>query len=153
MLFQNMRCLYGGIFLYTFLTIGCAGYAYLVNARYPADDPRKQDYYPAAILLAPFTLPIFVALSILIFIMKAILYGLLLILFIAALIFVREPFIFKWLHKGAVYIGNKLLDANTTLIKLFLKPWVDQPEIRRVPYNMDPLFSRLVQSRVRVIRD
>lgn len=153
MLFQNMRCLYGGFFLYIFLTMGCAGYAYLVNARYPADDPRKRDYYPAAILWAPFTLPIFIVLSISIFIMKALLYSLLLILFTLALIFVRELFIFKWLQRAAVYIGNKLLDANTILIKLFLKPWVDQPEIRRVPYNMDPLFSRLVQSRVRVIRD
>ena len=144
MLLRNTQCLNWGIFLYILLTMGCAGYAYLVNARYPADDPKRRDYHPAAILLAPFTLPIFVILSMLIFMMKALLYGLLLALFILALIFIREPLIFKWLHKVAVYIGNKLLAANTTMIKLFLKPWVDQPEIKRPLYRLDPLFSRFV---------
>ncbi|HET9911370.1 MAG TPA: hypothetical protein VFQ13_05725 [Anaerolineales bacterium] len=115
-----------------------------MNARYPADDPKKRDYHPAAILLAPFTLPIFVMLSMLIFMMKALLYGLLLALFIVALIFIREPIIFKWLHKVAVYIGNKLLAANTAIIKLFLQPWANQPEIKRAPYQLDPLFSRFV---------
>jgi hypothetical protein len=144
MLFENTRCLGWGIFWYCLLTIACAGYAYRVNARYPSDDPRKRDYEPAAIILAPFTVPFFIILSIVIFILKALLYGLLLILFIAALIFVREPFIFKWLHKVAVFIGNKLLAANTMLIRLFLKPWVGQLEIKRAPYRMDPLFSRLI---------
>jgi len=124
--------------------MACAGYAYLVNARYPADDPQKRDYHPAAILLAPFTLPIFVILSMLIFMAKALFYGLLLTLFIVALIFFREPFVFKWLHKVAVYIGNKLLTANTMIIKVFLQPWVNQPEIKRAPYQLDPLFSRFV---------
>lgn len=144
MLFHNIQCLGWGIFLYALLTIACAGYAYRVNARYPADDPKKQEYHPAAILLAPFTLPIFVVLAILIFIMKTVLYALLLILFVVALIFVREPFIFKWLHKVAVSIGNKLLAANTAIIKLFLQPWVNQQETRTLPYGLDPLFSRLV---------
>ncbi|HET6824016.1 MAG TPA: hypothetical protein VFH34_15300 [Anaerolineales bacterium] len=44
------------------------------------------------------------------------------IIFTFALIFVRKPFILEWLKKLAVTIGDKLLEANTLLIRLFLGP-------------------------------
>ena len=127
MLFYNVRGLCNGILLFMLFIMACAGYAYYVNARRPADDPQKRNYHPVAIVLAPITLPVFIVFSISIFIMRALLYGVFLILFATALIVVRESFILRWLHKIVTYIGNKLLGANTILIKLFLQPWADEP--------------------------
>jgi len=107
--------------------MACAGYAYHVNARRAADDVKKRDYPPGAIFLAPFTFPIFIALSISIFIMRVLVYGVFLILFTIALFVIRKPFLLRWLEKTVTYIGNKLLEANTLLIKLFLRPGIDNP--------------------------
>jgi hypothetical protein len=30
------------------------------------------------------------------------------------------------------------------IIKVFLQPWVNQPETKRAPYQLDPLLSRFV---------
>jgi hypothetical protein len=144
MLFKNVQCLSWGISLFIFLTMACAGYAYRVNARRPADDPQKRDFHLFAILLAPFTLPIFAVFFVSLCILRALLYGVFLILFTLALIFVRESFLFRWLHKMAVSIGNRLLTINTTLIKAFLRPWMEQPQIKRAPYSADLLFSSFV---------
>jgi hypothetical protein len=42
---------------------------------------------------------------------------LVLVLFTIGLMAIRKPFLFVWLDKIATKIGNKLLDANTFLIK------------------------------------
>jgi hypothetical protein len=106
----------------------CSVYAYYVNARRKADDPQKKDFYPGAILLAPITWPAFLFAYVFLFILKALLYGVFLILFTIALVAVRKPFIFILLDKMATYVGSKLLEANTLLIKLFLRPWADDPQ-------------------------
>src|ERR1041385_9139453 len=116
------------IFWSWLLTTGCAGYAYYVNARRPHDDPQKKKYHPAAIVFAPITLPAFFVLSSFIFVLRALLYGLFLILFVVALVLFRKPFLLAWLHKTVTSIGNKLLAANTFLIRLFLSPWENFPK-------------------------
>jgi len=45
-------------------------------------------------------------------------YGLFLILFAIALVVVRKPFVLQWLDRVFTGIGNKLLWANTFLIKV-----------------------------------
>jgi len=51
-------------------------------------------------------------------ILKAIYFGLFLILFALAMVFIRKPFWLTWLEKIALKIGGMLMDANSTLIKL-----------------------------------
>ena len=36
----------------------CAGYAYYVNSKRPDDDPKKRNYHPVAVILAPITVPV-----------------------------------------------------------------------------------------------
>ena len=114
-------------FLISLILWAMAGYAYRVNAKLPADDPKKRDFHPAAVFLAPITLPFFFLGMISIFILKAVLYGVFLVLLTLALVVVRKPIIFVWLDKIAKKVGNILLEANTQLIKLFLNPWIGNP--------------------------
>ena len=97
-----------------------AGYAYVVNAKRPADDPDKKEFRFGAIFLAPITWPLLLICTVLLFIIKALLYGVFLVLFTIALVVIRKPFLLIWLEKIATYVGTKLLDANTQLIDLFL---------------------------------
>ncbi len=106
----------------------CAGYTYFVNSRRLPDDPKKKDYYLGAVFLTPITLIPFLIGFILLFIVRALFYGVFLLLFIFALIVIRNAFLLKWLHKTATYIGDKLLETNTLLIKIFLRPWANEPE-------------------------
>jgi len=105
------------------LIFACAGYAYHVNAKRPSDDPKKKDFHPGAIFLAPFTWPFFLFAFIFIFVLRVLVYGLFLILFTIALIAIRKPFLFIWLDSIATYIGNKLLEANTFLIRIVFGDW------------------------------
>jgi hypothetical protein len=107
--------------------IACAGYAYYVNSKRPDDDPKKRNYHPVAVILAPITVPLFIFFSLSIFIMRVLTYGIFLILFTVALLVIRKPFLLVWLRKTATTIGDALLEANTLLIKLFLKPWANEP--------------------------
>ena len=96
----------------------CMGYAYRVNARREADDPKRRDYYPGAILLALFTWPLLIFASISLFILRAVVYGIFLVLFSITLVAIRKPFLLIWLNKIFNWIGDKLLTANTFIIKL-----------------------------------
>ncbi|HJR80920.1 MAG TPA: hypothetical protein VJ821_12665 [Anaerolineales bacterium] len=102
--------------------MACVMYAYYVNSKRPDHDPKKKDYHPVAILLAPVTFPFLIIVSVSLFILRVITYGVFMVLFIFALIFIRKPFILEWLKKKAMTIGNLLLEANTVLIRLFLGP-------------------------------
>jgi hypothetical protein len=106
----------------------CAGYAYQVNAKRSADDPKKKDFRPAAIFLAPIMWPLFLLGFLSLFVLKAILYGIFLVMLTIALVAIRKPFIFVWLDKIAKKVGNMLLEANTWLIKIFLSPWTGNPQ-------------------------
>ena len=117
-----------GYFIFCFILWGFAGYAYRANAKRPADDPNRKDFHPAAVFLAPVTWPLFIVGFISLFILKAILYGIFLVTLAIALVVIRKPFIFIWLDKLATRVGNILLKANTMLIKLFLNPWLQNPQ-------------------------
>jgi hypothetical protein len=85
-------------------------------------------HQPAAVFLAPVTWPLFIVGFISLYILKAILYGIFLVTLAIALVVIRKPFIFIWLDKLATRVGNILLKANTMLIKLFLNPWLQNPQ-------------------------
>lgn len=145
MLFKNNAlCFWYGMLPFALLTMACAAYAYAVNTRRANDDPQKRDFHPLAILLAPITLPFFAFVSIVVFILQALLFAVILVLFVAALIFSREPVIFRWIRKKALAIGNILLELNTALIGLFWKPGAAQPEMKKSPYSLAALTSRFV---------
>ena len=106
----------------------CAGFAYRVDSQRAEGDPKKRHYSPTAILLAPFTFPIFFFGGISIFLLRVLTYGVFLILFAIALIAFRKPFLLAWLQNTATKIGNALLEANTLLIKIFLRTWAGESE-------------------------
>jgi hypothetical protein len=62
-------------------------------------------------------------LSIGLFLLRVLVYGTFAILLILALILVRKPFILEVLQKIAIRIGDRLMEANTLLIRFFLSPW------------------------------
>ena len=135
-----------------FVIMACTAYAYRVNSQRADDDPQKQDFDLFAILLAPFTFPLLLVLGIFIFILKALLFTLVLVLFMLALIGARDPFILRWLGRMAVAFGNRLLAINTMLIKLFWKPkaagsgTANSPArpASPSPYSLDSLARRFV---------
>lgn len=111
------------LLLLSLVFFGFAGYAYRVNARRQPDDPLKRDFHPLAIFLAPITWPLFLLTFISLLLVRAVLYGVFLILFTIALLAFRKPFLLIWLDKIATRVGNKLLTANTLLIQIvFGKP-------------------------------
>lgn len=121
MLWANLNCFYG-ILLFIAAIIVCSMYAYYVDAKRLDDDPQKKNYRPLALLLAPITLPLFVILYVSLLFLRVVGYGVFIALFPFALIFIRKPFILEWLKKIALKIGNLLLEANTSLIRIFLRP-------------------------------
>ena len=127
MLWDHIDSVCKGTLFFILLIWGCAAYAYLVNSRRAGDDPEKKDFYLAAVFLTPITFIPFLVGYILIFIVRALFYSIFLVVFIFALIVIRNAFLLEWLHKKATSIGNKLLAANTLLIKLFLRPWASKP--------------------------
>ena len=126
MLLNHLDILFECIFSLALVAVTCAASAYIANARRPDEDSQKRTYHPVAILLAPVTLPLLVVLSISLFILRVIFYGIFLIMFAVALLIVRKPFLFTWLRKMSISIGAKLLETNLLLIKLFLKPWANR---------------------------
>ena len=109
----------------------CAWHAYRVNARLASGDSLKRDFHFRAIFLAPFTWPLFLFSSITIFFIRILVYVVFLILFTIALLVIRKPFLLIWLDKIATKIGNKLLGANTLLIKAFFGTTNKYPQIPR----------------------
>lgn len=107
-----------GLLLLMLILFLCAGYAYRVNTLRPADDPKKHNYHLGAVILAPFTWLLFFFASITIFILRVLMYTIFLIVFLVAFLAVRKPFLLVWLDKIATKVGNKLLEANTFLIKM-----------------------------------
>lgn len=125
---DNLPYLRNGLIVLTLFIIGCAGYAFRVNARLPQDDPKKRDFHFGAIFLAPITWLLFLLASITIFILRVIFYILFLMLFTIAVLAVRKPFLFIWLDKITTKVGNKLLEANTFLIKAVFGRTLKSPQ-------------------------
>jgi hypothetical protein len=128
MLLPALKLLFLPVSLIYLLTIwGVTGFSYLANAKRKTDDPLKRDFHPLAILIAPFTLPLFAVGLIVLMIVKAFLYGAILIILTVLLIFYRKPTSPTWLEELITKIGNALLEANTLLIRLFLRPLAGRP--------------------------
>ena len=131
MLFMNNNPTYlcNCLGVLTLILLGCAGYAYRVNARRPAHDPEKRNFHFGAIFLAPITWLLFLFASITIFLLRVLVYVVFLVLFTIALLVIRKPFLLIWLDKIATKIGNKLLGANTFLIKIAFDRTSDSPQV------------------------
>jgi len=118
-----------GMLIVSLLVTGCVWYAHSVNLQRSDDDPKKTNYHVGALLFAPITWPFFLITFVSLFLIRALFYGVFLILFTISLIMIPrispEP---TRLEIMASNIGEKLLKANTQLIRLFLRPWTDEPE-------------------------
>ena len=128
MLFYRLDWLCNVILLLMAITTACAIYAYHVDSRRPDDDPKKKNYHPLAILLAPITFPLVIIFSVSIFILRVVTYGVFMILFIFALIFIHQSSVLTMIRNDANFIGNRLMDVNTFLIKILLRPWAGSRE-------------------------
>ena len=122
MLLHHPNFLLTCLIVVTLLTLTCSSFTYFVNSRRLDVDPKKKNYHPLAILFAPITLPLLIISAAIFFILRMVTYGVFMIIFTFALIVIRKPFILEWLRKLAVTIGDKLLEANTLFIRLFLGP-------------------------------
>ena len=128
MLWNYSRYCCNGILLLMLVIMTCAFYTYHVNSKRPDDDPKKKDYHPLAILFAPITFPILAILYISFFILRVLVYGMFMVLFILALIVVRKPFILEAMQKIAIRVGDRLMEANSMLVRFFLNPWANSRE-------------------------
>lgn len=128
MLWHYSHQICNGTLLLMLILFVCAGYAYRVNVRRPIDDPQKRNFHWGAILLAPITWPFLLIVLIFLFIVRALLYAVFLVFFTIAILVIRKLFILVWLDKIATKIGNKLLEANTFLIRVFSGKWAGSPQ-------------------------
>ena len=79
--YYNYLC--SGVLLVTLILYACAGYSYSLNAKRAADDPKKLDISLGVVLLAPFTWPLLFIGVISLFIIRALLYGVFLVLLLS----------------------------------------------------------------------
>jgi hypothetical protein len=123
MLFRYIGYCCPGFLLLSLIFWAFAGYAYRVNAKRPADDPKKKNFHPGAIFLAPVTWPLFLIVSMSLFIIRALVYGVFLLLFTTALFAFQTSLVPIGLDNTFSWIGNKLLEANTFLIRIAFGDW------------------------------
>jgi hypothetical protein len=107
-----------GYALISIILILFAGYAYRINSKRTSADPLRKDIHPAAVILT-ILWPVVFSAWIFILILRIALYGISLSLFAIGLVVIRKPFILIWLGKLITKIGNKLLQANLLLIRVF----------------------------------
>ena len=107
----------GCYLLILIILIFCSYYAYYLNSKREADDPEKKDYPCYSPWITPITIPL-AGLGYLVFlILTSVLAFLFLIIFPLCLLFIRKPFIIKWLLEQAQKIGNSILWINTEILK------------------------------------
>jgi hypothetical protein len=133
MLFYDLNCLKNlciGMLLISVFVVACAAQAYAVNSQRSQDDPEKKDYRLGAVFVAIFTWPVLVPAVLSLFLLRGLLYGVFFVVFTVLLIVMPrdlpEP---TWLEVKITKIGEKLLEANTYLINLMLRPWVREPGV------------------------
>ena len=113
--------------------MACAGYAYHVNARRAEDDPKKREYHPIGILFAPILLPLLVLSSVTLFLLRVLIYGVSIVLFVLALLLIRKSFLFAAMHKLIMRIGEPLLQVNTFLVRTMLRSLSYQQDRIKIP--------------------
>lgn len=109
--------------VFTLILFACAGYSYIVNVRRATDDPKKRDIPLGAVLLVPVAWPLLLFGAISLLILRALVYGVFLVLFTIVLLVIRKPFLLKWLNDRVTWIGDRLLAANTWLMKMAFGDW------------------------------
>ena len=127
MLWYHLESVCTGTLALLAIVTACAIYAYCLNSGRSPEDPEKRPFLIVAILLTPITFIPFLIGYILLLFLRALFYGICLLLSILVLVVFRKWFFLIWLHKAAKSVGDKLLEANTLLIRLFLWPWADRP--------------------------
>lgn len=100
------------------LIIGVSLYAFRINAKKAPNDPSKKDYSPYAPWLTPISLPFLLIINVIFFVLSSLVFGIFLVLFPFSLILFRGPFLFKWISKQALKIGNFILKVNTELLRV-----------------------------------
>ena len=131
MLFYHFDLICNGVLVILLIVLACVIHTYLVNLRRKADDPKKREYHPLAILLWPLTFGIFLALwmsAIFIFVLRALLFAGFLFIFTVLLVARRKPFIFTLWDKFATKIGDPLLEIGTHLTSMASGLWVREPQ-------------------------
>ena len=128
MLLKYLPSIFKGYLILACLLTLCMVYAYDVNARRKKDDPEKRNFHLSATLLISWLWPVFILASIVIVILRALVYILFLGLTLFLMLVVRKPFLFVWLDKIATKIGNQLLEINNYLIKLMFGRLADRPQ-------------------------
>ena len=131
MLWYHLDWVCNGILGLMLFALICAAYAYFVNIRRSDLGPEKKDFLLAAVFLAPFTFIPFLVLYILLLLARILLYviyGLGLVFAVLIFVIFHRWFFYAWLHRILKYVGDKLLEANTLLIRLFLRPWTTASE-------------------------
>ena len=126
MLWYHLDWLCNGLVVLMIIVMIFAFYAYYVDSKRPHDDPKKKNYHPLAIILAPITFPLFLILYISFFLLRVAIYGVLMALAILALILMPKASSPTWFDEMATKIGDKFLELNNLLVRFFLKPWSDQ---------------------------
>jgi hypothetical protein len=107
-----------GYIVVTILLVLFSGYAYLVNFYRAADDPEKKDIELSGIALTPLW-PFQLLFGVVGTVFKAVLFGIILLLFSVGAVVIRKPFFWRWIKPIVLGIGNRLMKANTFLIRLF----------------------------------
>ena len=110
-----------GIMWIMLIVILFSAYAYIANQRRDKDDPKKREYNPYAILIAPIAIPLLITGLMLVFVIKALLFAIFLVVFTIALVGLRKPFIFVLLDRIAKWIGEPMLKVNSYLIRLVFR--------------------------------
>jgi hypothetical protein len=128
MLVRYLPYTYKGYLLLTLLLFLCTAYAYYVNARRAVDDPQKRNFHLGAVFVIPTLWPLLLLASLVVVIIRALVYSIFLGLTLIAIMVFRKPFILVWLDKIATKIGNQLLEVNNYLIRLMFGKLADVPQ-------------------------
>jgi hypothetical protein len=118
MIFLQWKCCLSSCAIIAIFIAFSAFYAYSVNDKRAPDDPKKKDFSPFGLWLAPVILPPLVVFNVIVLIFSSLAFGVFLLLFPLALVLFRKPFLIKWILKQAQRIGNMILIVNTELLKM-----------------------------------
>lgn len=108
-----------GILLISILAWLVSGYAYFINRRNSRGNPGGREFDLLAVFLAPVTWPLFLFVGMVFTIIKAVFFGVFLVLFSILMVVIRKPFFWPWIEPVISHVGRELLKANTFLIRLF----------------------------------
>lgn len=118
MLFVHWRYTLGVCCLSGVLLWGSALYTYFINHRLQEGDENKLTYSPYAAFALPLFIPFYLILVLAGLILMITVAAIILPLFALALLLLRKPFLFKWLHDRALEIGHFVMDVNMKLLKV-----------------------------------